>query len=305
MNHPIRTVILGLGRTSAAVYVPAFQAHQRYELLAVASSRPGRASEIATARKVPRAYEDWREAIADPRVDLVVIASAQAGRAEQVREALTNRKHVLTDVPFCGDSEEASSVLEAALKSGTVAAAAFPQRYLSAHQALRELLANNHLGSARVAALRHVSGAWHRAAAVHAVDALCWTLGSAIGEVQRLDGEQQAILQMRHDGGCASQLAVEGRGATEDYSFSVSGTERMAMVVGERPESGELHVIEGDRDDEYALRPSPYQRFAAAHRLVPPLMELLDDLALAVEGKASAVPTIADAADAMEITAWA
>lgn len=305
MSHPIRTAVLGLGRASAAVYVPAFQAHQRYDLLAVASSRPGRAAEIATARKVPHIYDNWREVISDPRIELVVVASAHAGRAEQVREALANRRHVLTEVPFCGNREEASSVLEAARKGGGVAAAAFPLRYLPAHQALRELIANNHLGSARFAALRQVSGAWHRAAAVHAVDTLCWTLGAVTGEVQRLEGEQQAILQVRHDGGCASQLAVEGRGATEDYAFSVSGTERMAMVVGERPANGELHVIEGDRDDEYALRPSPYQRFAAAHRLVPPLMELLDDLALAIDGKASAVPTLAGAADAMEATAWA
>ena len=305
MSHSIRTAILGLGRASAAVYVPAFQAHPRFELLAVASSRAGRAAEIATARKVPQAYGDWREAIADPRIELVVVASAHPGRHEQIREALVNRRHVLAEVPFCGSREEASAVLEAARTGGGVAAASLPLRYLPARQALRELVANNHLGEVRFAAMRAVSTAWHRAAIVHAVDALCWTLGSITGEVQRLEEEQQTLLQMRHDGGCTSQLAVDGRGATEDFSFTISGTERMAMVVGDRPEDGELHVIEGDRDDEYALRPSPYQRFAAAHRLVPPLMELLDDLALAVEGKASAVPTLADAADAMEATAWA
>ncbi|TAM58884.1 Gfo/Idh/MocA family oxidoreductase [bacterium] len=305
VSRQIGTALLGLGRTAAALYVPALQAHPRYELVALSSSHAGRAAETAAARKIAHAYDDWREAVADPSVELVVVASAHDARAQQLREALRAGRHILTRVPFGDSRDEAAILLEAARETQRVAGAALPLRYLSAFQALRELVRGAHLGDARLAAWRQVSAAWHRAAAVHAVDALRWTLGGASSHIQRLEGERQLLLQMRNGADCASQLALDGRGATEDFSFSVSGSRRMALVVGDHPEDGELHVIEGDRDDEYALRPSRYQRFAAAHRLVPPLLELLDDLALAIDGNAMTAPALADAAAAMDATTWA
>ncbi|MDE2571391.1 MAG: Gfo/Idh/MocA family oxidoreductase [bacterium] len=302
MSQRIRTTVFGLGH-AASVYVPALQAHPRFDLVSLASSHPGRAAEIAAQRKISRAFENWHDALEDPQVELVVITSAHPLREEQLRLALANGKHVLVEPPLTDHPARLDAILSAAAKHDRVAAAAFPLRYLSARQALRELVVNGHLGDVHYAAWRHFSVSWRPTGVLHALDALRVTLGAVEGEaVQRIARPRGLLLQMAHAGGAVvSQLAIDGRSATEDFSFTIVGSSRVALIVGERPDGGELHVIEGDVEDEYALRPSPYQRFAAAHRNVPPFMELLDDLALAVDGRESALPGFADAAEAQRI----
>lgn len=301
MSQAIRTALIGLGR-AATVHVPAIQAHPRFALAAVASSRPGRAAEVAAQRQIPRACDDWHEALGDPQIELVVVTSSLSARCAQAQAALAAGKHVLVEPPLAEDADELEALLAQAEHSGRVAAVCFPLRYLPARQALHELVTGGHLGTVHYASWRQFSAAWHPAASLHAVDTLRWTLGAVESEgVQRIDADDASLLQLRHAGGCASQLAIDGRAAMEDFAFLVTGTQRAALLVGDHPEVCELHVLEGEVDDEYALRSSPYQRFAAAHRHVPPLMELLDDLAAAIDGKATSLPTLADGAEAQRI----
>jgi len=301
VSQSIGAAVLGLG-AAAQVHVPGLQSHARFELVGVASSRPGVAAQVAAERKVRRAYESWRDAIADPEVSLVVISSAPSLRAAQLAAALANDKHVLVEPPVADHPRELDALVHEAGRMGHVAAACLTLRYHPARQALRELVVNGHLGEARNAAWRHLSARWNPSIAVHALDVLRWTLGGADRErVQRLEGEQSLALQMRHFDGCLSQLALDGRSATEDLTFTVAGTARVAAVLGDAPDDGELHVFEGETDDEYRLRPSRYQRFSAANRRLPAFLELLDDLAAAIDGKTSAVPTLADAAEAQHL----
>jgi len=301
VTQPIRTAVIGLSH-AATVHVPALQAHPRFQLAAVASSRPGRAVEVARQRNVDRACEDWHEALADPSIDLVVAASSVPARTAQIQAALAAGKHVLAEPPLAESIDELDALLAEARRAERVAAACFPLRYLSARQALRELVCNGHLGTVRYASWRQFSATWHPTAPVHAVDTLRWTLGGVEhATVHRLKGDDALYLQCRHAGGCVTQVVIDGDSPTEDFSFTIAGTGRAAMVIGDHPDVGELHLVAGEVDDEYAVRPSPYQRFAAAHRHVPPMMELLDDLAAAIDGKVSTVPTMADAAEAQRI----
>ncbi|HEY0798150.1 MAG TPA: Gfo/Idh/MocA family oxidoreductase, partial [Candidatus Baltobacteraceae bacterium] len=142
----LRVGVVGSG-FGATVHVPAFQAHPRFEVVAIAS--PSRANAIAAERGIAHSFPSCAQMVAGVELDVVSIASPPVHHHEDVLAALARGKHVLCEKPFALNLTQAEELYAAAQRAGTVCALAFEFRYLPERIATRELISNGHLGPLR------------------------------------------------------------------------------------------------------------------------------------------------------------
>lgn len=108
----IRVALIGYGYAGKTFHAPLIGATAGLEIVVVASSDPAKVHADLHAVDV---VSDPRQALEDPRVDLVVIASPNDTHAPLARAALHARKHVVVDKPFALDVAEARELTQFAV----------------------------------------------------------------------------------------------------------------------------------------------------------------------------------------------
>lgn len=151
----IRLGIVGVnyGRT---VLLPAFRADPRCEVTALAGSDQARATEHAQNVKVPKAYGDWRELIADKDIDAIAIATVPSLQTEIALAALKAGKPVFAEKPMASTLIEARAMRDAAETSGLPTGIDFNFHEIAAWQKAKAMLDDGAIGK-----LRHVTIDWH------------------------------------------------------------------------------------------------------------------------------------------------
>ena len=114
-------------------------------VVSVADTDFGRAEDLAKAAGA-EAMTDWRQCLADPRIDAVVVSTPTKFHAETVIIALQNGKHVLCEKPLARSVEEATEVVEVARQTGRILKTGFNYRYLDHVQQAKALLDAQALG---------------------------------------------------------------------------------------------------------------------------------------------------------------
>ena len=142
----IRTGIIGTG-FGATVHAPILKKHPAYDLVSIASMRPGRAAQAAADLDIPQAYDDWQQMLADNCLDLVVIATKPSLHAEMTELALRSSHHVLCEKPPAVCVAEVELMAKTAHESGKVAAINFEWRYLAERQTVKRILDERRLGN--------------------------------------------------------------------------------------------------------------------------------------------------------------
>ncbi|MCL6601165.1 MAG: Gfo/Idh/MocA family oxidoreductase, partial [Alicyclobacillus macrosporangiidus] len=142
---PIRVGIIGTG-FGATVHAPILKQHPKYDLVSIASMRPGRATDVAVDLGIPNAYDDWRQMMNAGGLDLIVIATKPGLHAEMVEHALSTSHHVLCEKPPALNGSEAERMAEVSHGSARVAAMNFEWRYLPERQAVQRILNGRQLG---------------------------------------------------------------------------------------------------------------------------------------------------------------
>jgi predicted dehydrogenase len=143
----LRVGVIGTG-FGAVVQIPAFRAHPRVEVVAVASSRPGKAREVADRFEVPRAFDDW-QALVDADLDLVSITTPPHLHRPMALAALARRQHVLCEKPMALSAEEARAMTEAAERAGVAAVIDHELRLNPNRRHAAGLLADGYVGRPR------------------------------------------------------------------------------------------------------------------------------------------------------------
>lgn len=141
----IRVGIVGTG-FGAKVHAPILTRHPAYDLLAIASQRPGRASEVASTFQVAHAYDDWKQMLEQAPIDLVVFATRPADHKLMTLSALSSKLHVLCEKPPALNLVEARAMLQASKSSDRVTAMNFEWRYLPERKAVKRILNEGVLG---------------------------------------------------------------------------------------------------------------------------------------------------------------
>jgi predicted dehydrogenase len=120
--------ILGTARINRKI-VPAMRKARCANLVGVASRSLEKAEEFASEYGVPRAYGDYADLVADPKIDCLYIPLPNALHAVWTIKALEAGKHVLCEKPLTANVAEAIAIKDAEIRCGTRVMEAFMYRF--------------------------------------------------------------------------------------------------------------------------------------------------------------------------------
>jgi predicted dehydrogenase len=321
------------------VHAPAFAAQGRFDVVAIAS--PTRAAEVAKARNIPHAFATLDAMLDACELDVLSIASPPFDHRASVLAALDRGLNVLCEKPFALNVAEAEEMVAAAARAGTVTAIAHEFRYTPSRMALRELVANDHLGALRALEVlwygtylradsqrpdswwfdRARGGGLTGAVLSHLVDQATWLVGRK--PVRATGYERTAIPERHADGATFTSDVADGAFATIDYgggtiatvtadatrvvdavTTALHGDRRTAVSSGQSILDVTTFVVDDDETSELELTPQPHAHLSAAHQNLPAFVTLLDDFVAALEGRpAPNLPTFEDALETQRVLA--
>jgi len=149
------------------------------DVVAISSSSLVSAQRAAEQFSIEKAYANSEELINDPAIDVVHICTPNSTHASLALAALLAGKHVICEKPLATNSAEAKTLVEAAAKSGKVAAVPFIYRY---HPMVREARAR--VQSGQVGRVLSVRGSYLQDWLLEAGDNN-WRVDSAAGGSSR------------------------------------------------------------------------------------------------------------------------
>ena len=163
---------MGRVHTQAYCRVPHhFPAAPRPRLVAVADDVPGRAAAAAGQFGFGQTIDDWRDLVADPRIDAVSITAPNFLHREMGTAFAAAGKHIWIEKPVGLTADDARAITG----DGQVAVG-FNYRNAPAVEKARALIAEGHIGDVTHARFRFLSDY-----AAHPDDALSWRFERARG----------------------------------------------------------------------------------------------------------------------------
>jgi predicted dehydrogenase len=269
----IKLGLIGCGRITRLVHLNALAGLRNARVVALAEADPERLAEAAA--RVPHAarYGDYRDLLADGKVDAVVITLPPALHAEAAIAAFEAGRHVYVEKPLAISREECRAMLRARAVNGKIGMVGFNYRFHPLYRRLRDQVAAGRAGQVSgvrtvfAAAsralpewktLRHTGGGALLDLASHHIDLVRFLFGQEIREVsatvRSVRTEQDtAALQMRLADGTGIQTFVSMAAAEEDR----------IDVIGD---AGKL-TADRYRERDLVFTPSA-RRLAPAQRLV-------------------------------------
>lgn len=324
----IRVGIVGSG-FGGAVHAPSYQAHEKFELVAIAS--PHNAEKIASERKIPRAFSSVEAMLDGVELDAVSISPPPFAHHDPTLLALARKKHVLCEKPLAFTVAEGEEMVAAAKRSGTACGIAFEFRFDASRQALKELVVNGHLGPLREIEFTQLTtmlradgtrrrGWWFehkrgggmiQAFGSHMIDSVAWLAGRAPKSYM---GFSRTANPVRHDDegtfpsdvadgmfalldfgeGLVGRLTLDATSVVNSSTLAVYGEDRTAAATGEAAAWAKLFTVDAQETSEHELAGSRYDHLKSVHPNLPLFMLLLDQFAAAIEGKPNTLPTFED-----------
>lgn len=202
MNSKIGVCIIGSGRAGMIHGRNFARRVNRGQLVALVDAH---AQTLAAAQKeleIEKGYGDFRDALADPRVDAVVVVTPTALHREVVLAAAKAGKHVLCEKPMAMDVRECDDMIAACREAGVRLQIGFMRRYDESFMAARARLDAGEIGDVVLVKsltrgpsvpqewmydIRTSNGPLAEVNS-HDIDTLRWFVGSEIGEVYALGG---------------------------------------------------------------------------------------------------------------------
>ncbi|MEV4754514.1 Gfo/Idh/MocA family oxidoreductase [Micromonospora sp. NPDC049559] len=175
---PIGVGIIGPGAWASRTHVPVVSASPAFELRAVSTSRRASAQAAAAKYGVP-GYDNHRDLLAHPGVDLVVVAVRVRQHFELISAALEAGKMVYSEWPLASGLAEAERLAELAHTAGVRTVVGLQGRYAPEVQHARDLVRDGYVGEVLGTTLVGSGMAWGGEVASH-------------GEGYRFDNSQGA-----------------------------------------------------------------------------------------------------------------
>lgn len=141
MSDPLRTPLgiglIGLGRHGSRYAKHLLHDLPEARLVALCRRRPEGGIGLPGASGIP-CYGDYRELIADPRVDAVVVVTPPTLNLDICTSVAQAQKALLVEKPLATTAEDARAIMQAAEGNGQVMMTAHTLRFDAAVAALRE-----------------------------------------------------------------------------------------------------------------------------------------------------------------------
>lgn len=142
----LRVGIIGTG-FGAEVQIPAFLAHPRVDVVAVASGTPGRAREVAGRFEIPHAFDDYRDMVAKVEMDLVSVTSPPDTHHPATLAALDRRRHVLCEKPMALNASQAAEMRHEAERRGVTNVIDHELRFNPNRRKIKQLIDEGFIGA--------------------------------------------------------------------------------------------------------------------------------------------------------------
>lgn len=147
MSGKIRVGILGCASIAKRSLAPAFAAHPSFDLIAIASRTPEKATEFSTQYgAIPCSYEELLE---HNDVDLVYCPLPTGLHYEWVKKCLLNKKHVLCEKSLAINYDQVKDLVETARNNGCFLMESFQFRFHPQNLYVKKLLQENAIGEVR------------------------------------------------------------------------------------------------------------------------------------------------------------
>jgi predicted dehydrogenase len=146
-EHPLRIAVVGLGMVSPA-HLSGFESAAGVEIVAVCDEVPAR-REAVRDRLGVSAVTDYRDVLADDRVDAVALLLPHQIHYSVAREALEAGKHVYLEKPFTVHEHEAATLIRLARERGLTLAVAENTRFVHAYVVAERIVRSGRLGEVR------------------------------------------------------------------------------------------------------------------------------------------------------------
>jgi len=143
---PIRTAILGYGRSGSSMHAGAVQGNDSFEMVAVCDIDSARQQEAAD-RFGCAIYDDYRAMFERERLDLVIIVTRSDQHCEMTCDSLGAGVNVLVTKPWAVNEAEARRMVAAAEDSGKLLLPWLPARWGADLRRLKQLVAEKAIGS--------------------------------------------------------------------------------------------------------------------------------------------------------------
>ena len=142
---PIKTAILGYGRSGSSLHAGPVEKHDEFAMQAVCDIDRA-ALDKAGARFNCRLYEDYKEMLAKEDLDFVIIVTRSSQHAEMARDCLLAGKNVLVTKPWAVNAAEAESMIAAAKVSGKMLLPWLPARWSCDLRAIKKVIDSGAIG---------------------------------------------------------------------------------------------------------------------------------------------------------------
>ncbi len=116
------------------------------EVVGIAGSRPERAQPKAEALNIHKVYEDWRDLVTDPAVNVVHITTPNYLHYSMAKAAIEAGKHVVCEKPLALNSQQSAELLRLAQQAGIVHAVNYNIRFYPMCQEAHGRAARGDLG---------------------------------------------------------------------------------------------------------------------------------------------------------------
>jgi predicted dehydrogenase len=134
----------------APLYMEAIHRLDFVQMEALAEVNMELAQRRAEQLQIPRAYDDYRELLEDPRIVAVHILLPNSLHFEVTKAALEAGKHVIAEKPLTTTVEEARELVVLERQTDLVTAVNFHYRYFNLVQQAKEMVAKGELGKVRL-----------------------------------------------------------------------------------------------------------------------------------------------------------
>lgn len=148
----INAAIVGLGRWGQNLVNSAQGKSDKIRFVAGVLRHVEKAKDFAAQHGFPL-YDDYRKALADPKIDAVVLATPHTVHADQIIAAAKAGKHVFTEKPLTLTTVSANAAVRACALNKVTLAVGYNWRFQPALQEIRNMLDDGRLGK-----LLHIEG---------------------------------------------------------------------------------------------------------------------------------------------------
>jgi 1,5-anhydro-D-fructose reductase (1,5-anhydro-D-mannitol-forming) len=133
--------------TVASEYVIGAIRSQGFEIASVMSGDAARGADYADRHAIPGSTTDLHEMLGNPEIDAVYISTTNERHHPQAMAAIAAGKHVLCEKPLAMTTVQAAEMVRAAAAQGVVLATNHHLRNAGSHLAIRDLIADGHIGT--------------------------------------------------------------------------------------------------------------------------------------------------------------